>query len=942
MRTDIPAKVAEDLITGNVDRYCTIEFLDGTIRYLSDCVLTVDGDNQTDDLISDWGARTFSGDISGGGRGDVMPCIERTFSLKNTERTGWIGDRVIKGSFIGATVSFYVRSRQDMSVWTEDILSVSDPVSLSISDFTISITAVSQLMDYENIFTGVYDEQSGVYTNIQIGKVDDRIGELEDEYTSPFTYLSSDANVGDTSIHFSGGAFVSSFGSSGNLLMDGVMYQYSSFTEDHFNLVSPLPRKHFSGTLITELGGNYYYRYGFGPIESNVSRLLVISQDKDYSGEFLIEKNTNPVRVYFPMSFPYRIIESSIIDENSRTAGVADFTNDHGAITSSLTVNHTLDFSGTEKSVHTRVFNLGDEITIPDGGEFVSATVYLKATCYKGTISDSGTTTVSKTTSDIAILDSYSAVDGSNKLYLASSRYDSYNQWITGGKTIGQFPSTGGWTVTGGKVEVSGGVFWNGVTMGKVEFSAGDSTSMETFNPIDDGVPKYFSRTKIFSGSSWTNGVFQLKCLYKVTGAPNADRPYAQVGVYKITLYLSSSSSSSYYGKISAYVFGQKYDYTGSSGEYSVDKTFTTTNVEDISGGKNWLEVYTVSSASKSETKTVARITEYKISVTYRAQEAGFPRHEIIPPDDTMLMFEADTNGATPTQCVDRIMFSNGIVLDRGQSFIDAHSYYLSRNFLCNGFIDGQSKINQALNDLSRQCAFIIFEQAGKIELRPRKIKELAGYQERFNITQEIITSGSISVEVQSPSDVINSLDCSYEADINLSFSASYHYEFIADGFVESQGEPLLLTLIDETNFAENTVEFWVERNPVAGYFVHSTIGPQAAVLEFGDYVNINLCGFCGVNSVPGEVVSISANYPNSANGTGLSYTVVVFCGGSAVSAGQHVVASDTINLSTDGEPFMGAHVTSTNSVSISTSGDPRLWDGDYAKENYGEGDYGV
>lgn len=924
MRTDIPDGVAADLLTGNIVRYARIDFNDGDHLYIAQFKYNVMESmsgafgrapfgrtpfasstpgtvTYTEPIVSSWGSRTFSGNPSAAASGDIIPTIERQFSLVNTEDTGWIGQRVIDGSLVGAQVTFYVRSKTTNEQWIEDILIIVEPLSLSSTACDISITAVSTMLKYSNSYVGAYNAATGEYDNILLGKLDIRIGEDDSVSSSPYTTISSTAAQGDTSIQVPSNA-TDPFPDSGVLFINGDQVPYSSKTATTFVLSSPLPRQHDEDSFVGVYGGSYYYKYGVGPI--TVGGEILEVNGEEYENAHTIITASNPVKISFPNTFPYRLLDSISEYSSNYTVGEADFAETGGWIGTGFIINDTVNYTGRQELAHTDWIDLGDEITIPEGVDFVSVSVRIQINLYKYS---SGETSY-KTTSSFIDADDLGPfvnlterVPGTGFIRFSDNVGSPYNTWVDAVSAVwSPLSAPAGYSFDSGSVRFTGSVFNADSSHSLVMVFLGSSYVYTYSSTTTTDYQKEIDVTLPINSYNPNDVNWGVKYRWYATG------PYTNgdlVGLfekYSVTINWKKQTLGVAYGIASAYIFGQAYEWKASSGDMVVDKEFTSTNINDIGPNLNKIIISAGSTLADGETRVFATVSSIRYSIKYSTNTIGYPKYEVVAPEDTRLTFADSGEDVNPVDVMKSVLFRAQVPATYGDSVQVADDLYTANNQLCNGYFQGNMSPIQALREISRQCSCVIFEQAGAFELIRKRIKELVPATERVILGADAVVgtvSDGIDIELQSVSDIVNSLDCSYNADYTLTYSGSISYSFVLPGSVLSQGQPLLLSLIDDANFAAYVLQTAVQRNCVPGLIITIKATPEAAKVNFGDIVDINLGGYCGLTNIAGEVVSVATDYEDSTSKIANNYRITLFCLGSAVSAGQKGSTEDIIDI---------------------------------------------
>lgn len=926
MRNDIPSGVYSDLLTGNVARYAKIVLKNGIIKYISSFSFNVyeswsgafarapfgrmpfasstpGSVVYAEPIVSSWGKRTFSGDPSAGASGDIIPTIERTISLVNTERSGWIGSSVIDGSLVGSTISFYVRSKTTGETWLEDILTIVEPLNISSTRCDLSITGVSIIVKYANKFIGNYNSATGTYDSIVLGSLDERTGEDDSSSSSPYTTISSTALQGQTNIIVPSGT-TTSFPSSGSLFINGEEFPYSSKDDTHFYLTSPLSRQHDSDSFVGLKGGTYYYKYGAGPITGTGT--VLTTNGEYYTNQYILLAGQNPVKCSFQDSFPYNLIESTSEFDSTRTIGISDFTETGGDINTSFVFSDVINYTGRQELASTDWIDIGDEITIPPGAQFVSVTVRIQVTLYKVSLGETQTMQISDSVvpDDMSLpVNLVERVPGTGFYKFSENVGSPYNQWVNftaGGPSL-SVPS--GWTFQSGNVNFKCNLYNRGSSDGRAVVYNGNNGIYYYASSSSNTEYNVNVNLNLNTLGSSSDFPFGVKLYWKAYNSSTLGDVIAYFYHYDISATLIKSNSGECHGILSGYIFGTPYEWSASNGDLTINKEYTSTDINDITGDKNKIFILCGSTLAPGTIENVAKVASIKYVIKYKTDTPGYPKYDIIAPEDTRLISSEPSSDVTPMSVLRSVLFGASVPVSLGDSIQIADDYYNNNNLLCNGYFDGNIGVLEVIREISRQCMCFIFEQAGMFEAKIRGIKELEPHENVITVGEDEILYAKeygIDIELQSISDIVNSIDCSYNADYLLNYSSTLSYSYLLNGEIESKPSPALLSLIDSSVFAEKVIITMVQRNCLPGLIVTFYMTPVAAKLNFGDIVNIPFGGYCGLDHVRGEVVSIETEYESTNGETPLIYKVVAFCLGSAVSSGQNGTTSDTMILSED------------------------------------------
>jgi hypothetical protein len=875
MRTDLSQGFLDAVAIGDCDRYCVI-YINGLPRYFAQTALDIDGEITAVPAVAKWGQKTVGTDLNASVNNISIPAVDRSVTLINSEDYGWLAREFARKTQEGKRIDFRIKANGEDVL--EDSLVIKEPITYKQGDAEINISCVSAMVARDPL-VGSFDATTQAYSSVSVGSIGNSVGSFREDLSDAYCKIKTTALSGTSAITADRNLVTAGFQPTGTIRVDYEDVAYTSISgtnSDIFNLSVSLLSTHLAGQSICIVDGLYYYDYGPGPVDV-VGSLMVKGDDgafAPYDGEYEIV-NSSRLLLKFTSYLPHKrktaLTESSI----SKNWSASDFE----LIYSELTTSGSEFLWGNGYLPDSEVAAYLDvSLPTPAGASFVRGVTSVNVTPAGNNVTERKTFTQSKYAANLTrFYNSYVsgkylyADDADHKLYYndnpAFGRFDGFSLSAPAGSVFVS-GSVRVYIYVGFKLDWGDGTgVWS---YGYGSVGGVNRLFGSNVRPTDELIDKTYSCSSL-SQINNTNITFWYFANKFISGNPplaTLPRQCVDVGVFTATGTFDVTTLNAVSGSFVVKIFNSTVS-NNATRETSYEALYRQSRV-----------TLKVRSGVRVPTNLkVGTVNSISSTLYYGAITPGFPQRVVYDASNTTVKIGEEGSDVNPVDLLSNLLLrKNNLIRIDDVAAQESKDFYAANSYLMNGYIDGSTRLNAAILEVMKESALMIFERAGNVVIKRRKLPVDATPD--MIIPQGMHVKDSISISHQSDDDCTNRITIRYNADAALTYANTYSAESEESISRIGSREEVAIDFphVDSQAFAEFSANYWLQRNTLPFRIVEKKLfGDFGQVVEYGDFVKF-YTDFSKIGEVFGEVVQITVDYANSSSPT--IYTITLTTSG--------------------------------------------------------------
>lgn len=280
--------------------------------------------------------------------------------------------------------------------------------------------------------------------------------------------------------------------------------------------------------------------------------------------------------------------------------------------------------------------------------------------------------------------------------------------------------------------------------------------------------------------------------------------------------------------------------------------------------GVNYLEIYGRNTQVGDKLISINKDTYvYRINVSWKIPEVVGETIRTFFDNPTINIGDPSIGGANPADAILSIASKNPLFSPDTDSFDTARAWFDTNDYEFSGFIPGDQRVLQTLNDMCLQCRSILIPRAGKYLLKVRQpLADIPIAQEYFSDTANDVSRNSIGVSQQRYADIVNDIDTRFDTnDLQAGYNASITISSSSskDKF-GTQKETLDFYLIVDETMADEVSNFWLNEWEEPYTIITFRGYLKAFPLEIYDVIGIRT-KYSNLRYFKGHIINPSRNF---------------------------------------------------------------------------------
>jgi hypothetical protein len=265
---------------------------------ISDRVFEYSSGLFTDDVVISWGNYVKTSSIDNAALGTGLHTPSMSMTVANTGPDYFVS-RLIGGDPLAVVVEIwnYLSGIDDVELIGK--FTIQDNLSASQGNLSINLDLVDLTL-LNDPYIGTLDTVNHNYAGVPIGAVTGVPGVPFG--VNPYAQLSADLTPGDTIVYTDRDLLTVGFPVSGTVEIGFDLISYTGISGDNFTGCTGVEESASIGQFITLQGHDYVFSFGAGPVP--VAGPVYIN-NVIYDGDYIIDKDNDPVTVTFPGRLPH-------------------------------------------------------------------------------------------------------------------------------------------------------------------------------------------------------------------------------------------------------------------------------------------------------------------------------------------------------------------------------------------------------------------------------------------------------------------------------------------------------------------------------------------------------------------------------------------------------------------------------------------------------------